>query len=183
MSKRLGCMIDLESVGMGYWGAMVQIGAVLYDTATFEIESEFCMNINHKKLPKSFIVEDHVIEWWRQQDKEVIKSVFSKPQDPELVAEKFLAWIKKESGGRDFELFSNHILFDITKTDNFLDYYVGQPISTLTKYNMIEDFATIRNRAKWKDPELLEEMEAEYTQSDQHNALADCKWQLHLHWL
>lgn len=177
----LGLMIDLETVGMKYNAGLAQIGSVIYNEDTFEIVSEFCQNINWRKMVKSglFVREEHVLEWWRKQEKAVIKSVFENALDPKDVATDYLKWVKEVTGGRHFTLMSNHILFDITKADYYLNTMVGENLSDLTLYNKIEDFATIRNKAKWLDPELLEEIEDEFEDNSTHNALTDCKWQLH----
>lgn len=181
MSRSLALMTDTETVGLDYNAGLAQIGAVFYDVDTFECVAEFCKNVDWRKMIATgdFVKDDNVIEWWKNQDKEVINSVFLNPEDPKHVAESFIAWVKEVSGGKDFELTSNHILFDLNKLDYFTEYYGYDRVTKLTKYNMIEDFATTRNHAKWKDESLLKEMEDEYLQSDQHNALSDCKWQIH----
>jgi len=177
---KLGMMIDLETVGMGFNAGLAQIGAVIYNEDTFEIVSEFCQNIDYKTLCKGddFVKEEFVLDWWRKQDKEVIKSVFLNPLPPKQVAESFLEWVKDKTSGKKFTLMSNHILFDIVKIDYFMSKMVGENLSDQTLYNKIEDFATIRNKAKWLDEELLEEMEDEFISEAKHNALADCQWQL-----
>lgn len=177
----LGLMIDLETVAFPYNAGIAQIGSVIYNEDTFEIVSEFCQNSNWRKQIKSglFVREEHVLEWWRKQDKSVIKSVFDNALEPVDVATNYLKWVDDVTSGRNFTLMSNHILFDITKIDYYLNTLVGEKLSDRTKYNKIEDFATIRSKARWLDPELLEDIETEYQDDSIHNALADCKWQLH----
>ena len=177
----LGLMIDLETVGMESKAGLAQIGAVIYNEDTFEIVSEFCQNINWRKLVKSgdFIRDEDTLDWWRKQDKDIIKSVFENALEPVDVANSFIEWVKEVTMGRNFTLMSNHILFDITKIDYFLGKMIGENLSDQTRYNKIEDFATIRNKAKWLDVELLEDIESEYESQNLHNALDDCKWQLH----
>lgn len=183
MSKRinLGLMTDLETVAMDSNAGLAQVGAVFYNVDTFEIVAQFCENTDWRKMVASgdFEKDENTLAWWKRQDKAVARSVFLNAKDPKTVAESFVKWVKEVSGGYPFELMSNHILFDLTKIDYFLNYYTGEKLTKMTKYNKIEDFATIRNRAKWKDPDLLKELEEEYTQLDQHNAVADCKWQVH----
>ena len=176
----LGLMIDLETVGMEYNSGIAQIGAIIYDEQTFEIISEFCQNINHKMLLKTgdFTVTRSTLDWWKQQDVEIVKSVFTNTLPPEDVAKSFLDWVKKVTRGRNFTLMSNHILFDINKIDYFLSKMVDEKLTEQTRYNRIEDFATIRNKAKWLDYELLDEIEREYDGKQAHNALDDCRWQL-----
>ena len=179
--SRLGMMIDLETVGLDTTSAILQIGAIFYNMDTFETISEFCMNVDHQKLldDGNFTSEKSTMEFWERQDPLIKESVFSDPKPPHFVAQSFIGWVNLNRKGKAFTLMSNHILFDITKIDYFLDVLIDCNLTDETKYNRIEDFATIRNLAKWLDHDLLEDMEAEYPHNNLHNALEDCQWQLY----
>ena len=174
-------MVDLETVGLSDDSAIAQIGAVFYDDVTYDILAEFSQNVNFMTMVKTgvFTKDKETLDWWKLQNKDVRESVFLNPMQPKDSAKLFIDWVQNSTQGKNFTLISNHILFDIVKLNNFLSYYANDRIVNHTKYNMIEDFATIRNKAKWLDEDLLKEIEEEFEGQLQHNALSDCKWQVH----
>lgn len=179
---KYGLMIDLETVGLeGADVALAQIGSIIYNEDTFEPLAKFCQNVDWRLLVKSgkFRRDKSTMDWWRKQDKGVIRSVFQNPVDPTIVANEYLKWVKDNTNGRNFTLTSNHILFDIPKIDYFLDVTIGEKLTAQTRYNRIEDFATIRNKAKLLDHELLEDIESDFEDNGMHNALVDCSFQLY----
>ena len=174
-------MVDLETLGFDTDCVVIQLGMCVFDE-NFKIIDTFIINIdpaeqrNRSRDPK-------VVAWWKQQPNEVVKSVFENDQDPRTAANAIIAFLEKHG---DFWIWSNHILFDLTKLDSFLLEFAAQPLDNFTKYNQIEDFATIRDmiiRKLGGKNAYYEEINAKYyaerPEHLAHNALDDCIFQVY----
>jgi hypothetical protein len=160
---------DLETLGTSANAPIVQLAAVAFDNVG-RIVSEFDALVNLKSLPQyGFELDYGTVQWWLNQDKDAIDSVFSKKLDEfrkplKDVLEDFCIWLRT-LGSIDEMDFWSHATFDPpilanavlkTKAKLFIPYTRHRDIRTLTYF--AGDISVER-------------------EGNHHNALDDCKYQ------
>jgi hypothetical protein len=158
-------MIDLETLDVKPTATVLSLGAVKFNPLTSdEPHSELYLKIlvdDQDRLGRTS--SDSTIEWWSQQDLEVMEEAFD--QTGAVTVEEALAQLNKWVVGVD-EIWGQGYGFDITMLE---DMYrnIGKPIPW--QFWQISDARTITKRMP-KDPR-------KDMQTNLHNALADAYFQ------
>jgi hypothetical protein len=158
-------MIDLETLDVKPTATVLSLGAVKFNPLTSdEPHSELYLKIlvdDQDRLGRTS--SDSTIEWWSQQDLEVMEEAFD--QTGAVTVEEALAQLNKWVVGVD-EIWGQGYGFDITMLE---DMYrnISKPIPW--QFWQISDARTITKRMP-KDPR-------KDMQTNLHNALADAYFQ------
>jgi len=175
-------MVDLETVGLEYNSAIAQIGATLFKD-DFKIIDQYLVNVDidqQFELGSNF--NDDTIVWWlgqKENNPDLYHSVFDNPKDCKDSYDDFKNWLERNKPRNNvgFRLWTNHLLFDVPISNNFLGYY-GDNWKNYVKYNKFEDFATVRNTVKrFEDSFSQIEGNIQMDAGNAHNALYDAIWQ------
>ncbi|MFX0084214.1 MAG: 3'-5' exonuclease [Candidatus Hodarchaeota archaeon] len=155
-------MVDIETLGTGTRGLIIQIGACYFDRYTGNIGDTFLENIQiQDSLNQGFEVRGDTIEWWLNQDKEIIKKMLYNPQPVRNVLEHFKQFCKPGTIAWAHSTFDFPIL-----TNAYHLLGIKQPIS----YKKMRDIRTLIDLSNLK----RDKNKSEKT----HNALDDCIYQV-----
>lgn len=87
-------MIDLETMGLRPNSAILQIGAVEFDTSTKAITSEFVQNVQlFGQAELGFHISDDTHAWWAKQDRDLRDSLTKDAVPITEAVMKFHDWI------------------------------------------------------------------------------------------
>ena len=172
MSKHI--TFDLETLGKGHNAAIVQIGAVKFKS-NGKITDSIIINIDFNSLEKyNFQTTYSTIEWWLQQDKEAIDSVFninknatdsSKPLKNRVSIKKALKQFAEWIGKADKYDYWSHTSFDPPILE---DAYRKVGITNPIPYKRNRDIRTLSYFAGDVKVDV---------KGIHHNALDDCIYQ------
>lgn len=88
-------MLDLETLGTGKDGAIIQIGACYFDRHTGEIGNKFKQNISLKSAVEAGgVIDPDTVVWWMSQSAAAQASVLIDPQDCTQVLNELNAFLK-----------------------------------------------------------------------------------------
>jgi len=154
-------MVDIETLGQSHTAVILSIGAVIFDQKG-SVQDEFYRNITipHQYKDK-FTTDQSTIDWWKQQDKKIIKSLGIDKQPLDKVLDDFIAFFPKESDTR----FWSRGCFDapiLTHAFKALNKYTPWHWANEMDLRTLTNFFNI-DKPKNKSA---------------HNALADCHAQL-----
>jgi hypothetical protein len=165
----INVMFDLETLSTNYNAAIVQIGAVKFDTETGDIVDKFLINVSMRDTTaKGFHVDPDTVAWWNKQKPEALKSFMVNPLTLEESLHKFTSWYGSES----MMTWCNGANFDFPILTTAYKYF---NMSTPWKYWHVCDYRTVVNLAGVTKNQLdqkREEMGTLY-----HNALDDTIFQ------
>lgn len=175
-------MLDLETLGLGFKPAIVQIAAVEFDLLTGLVLDEFVINVEgQSSIDAGLETLESTLEFWRNQPQEVQKRVFSNSVSLASAIESFSAWLAPKG---DAFIWGNGV-----RADNvwILSAYRALGLADPFKYNRDLDYRTIYQLADMKAelknlPKPWKDLPFEGLP---HYALDDCKHQIrkaHLMW-
>lgn len=177
----LNVMLDIETLGFDVNCIVPQVAAVAFDDE-FQEWGYFNATMSIKVMDEEgFTNTPSTMKFWSEQPKEVQKVVLGGKEHPGDAMQRFASWLVEvgEEGNRgNFRLWTNHLLFDVPKTDYLMDYFGQKPISDCTRYDCIEDFASVKNEAIRKNRDEYYSRQGKIEKGDLHNALDDCRWQI-----
>lgn len=97
MAKKLHCMVDIETLATCPNAAIIQIGGCKFDPDSDLITEEFCINVDPQSSKRAgLVIDPDTIEWWKKQDKEVIKSLQTNQVELSDALNEVYDWYKKE---------------------------------------------------------------------------------------
>ena len=162
-------MFDLETLSTDYNAAIIQIGACKFDTENGNILDKFLVNVSMRDTTaKGFHVDSDTIQWWNNQNPEVLKMCMVDPVLLEEALEEFSKWYGNES----MMTWCNGANFDFPILTTSYKYF---KMKTPWKYWHVSDYRTVVNLSGITKEELdlkREELGATY-----HNALDDSIFQ------
>lgn len=175
----LNVMLDIETLGFDVNAIVPQVAAVAFNDK-FEVQTHFVAAMNIKIMDdEGFTTTPSTMKFWSEQPIEVQKTVLGGKEHPGEAMQRFAEWLVLVGNDRgNFRLWTNHLLFDVPKTDYLMDYFGQKPISDCTRYDCVEDFASIKNEAVRKNREEYFSRQGKIDKGDLHNALDDCLWQI-----
>jgi len=178
----LSLMADTETLALEDNAVILQIGLIAFD-GDFNVVGQLDVKLDiASSLMDGFVSNpDTASKFWGNQSASVVRSVmYDQPRLPPKDAARVVdQWLKDTFKG-EFTIWANGILFDIPKLDKFMTRYGLKTISSRTKYNRVYDFRTLRTTAQQLYPENVKHAESIMINQLQHNALADCMWQVGL---
>lgn len=90
-------MVDIETLATRPNAAIIQIGGCKFDPESDLITEEFCINVTPQSSKAAgLFVDPDTIEWWKKQDKEVIKSLQTDQVSLSDALREVWRWYKKE---------------------------------------------------------------------------------------
>ena len=137
-----GLMIDLETLSLRPTAAIIQIGAVVFDTDTGKLNKGFEINLKEKARSTNQHVDKDTLEWWTKVDPERA-AMYEKIQKTgvkklKLALDPFVEWCKKQ---RFSSVWANGAAYDIPIIEHALK-------STGTEvpwsYRQIRDMRTLK---------------------------------------
>lgn len=157
-------MIDIETMGTSNNATMIQLAGVFFDRNTGATGDEFCMNIDEKScLDLGFISDDKTIDWWCQQDQEVLRKIRENAYPALEAIQRFYDFYRNVNG--NIKVWS-HATFDyvivqtyLGKIGKYMNHKGARDIRTLVDLSGID-----LDSYDWK--------------GKTHNALDDCKFQI-----
>lgn len=160
-------MLDIETMGVEYDAAIIQIGACYFNRYTGEISKVFCENINLKEsVAKGFTVNKSTEEWWQQQNQDILNDILTNNKSPEMVADNFANFLGNPYR-RGLSVWS-HATFDFVLVNNFLKAFGKKPMN----YKSAKDIRTL------VDLSGINLNNYDWGAGKTHNALDDCKFQV-----
>jgi len=177
MSKRVGFMMDIESLDLGPNSVVTQIAFVAYDLDDPEIiyrEVEEYLPIQPQIALSRTINADTIIWWMQQDDKARARFEANRGSDMEelialvgSVATKMAAVIEECS---EYEVWARGPQFDMVNVESLM---LACGVQTPWKYDRVRDLRTVMELANvhTKDIPLPAGLV-------QHVALSDCKYQI-----
>ena len=188
-------MFDIETLGTGTRGLITQIGACYFDRYNGKIGDTFCENIRiQDSLNNGFEVMGDTIEWWLNQDKEIIKKMLENPKEVRKVLEHFKQFYKKGT------IAWSHATFDfpiLTNAYHLLKIKPPIPYKKMRDIRTLIDLSGLKREKETKYKKCPECFKGEYkgviytcnrckgtgkikTKIDpkNHNALDDCIYQV-----
>jgi DNA polymerase III epsilon subunit-like protein len=153
-------MIDNETMGTGPTAAVIQIGAVLFDTKNKVIlNPRFERTISFDSaVALGCSVDKNTIEWWKRQSEQAQRAVMENPQPISKVMNEFVEWFR--SLGRIEGVWSHGASFDIPQ----LEFIMRRlEINCPWRYFNVRDTRTLHWLAGLPKP----------TRKTAHTALAD----------
>jgi len=183
----LNAQIDLETLGLESNAVIVQIGAIIYDDMDWNIVGTYGRYLSmNQQIVEGRTLTPSTVEFWKKQREdghvtpERWEDLFNSPNPPAEVAVEFVEWFQQWEGVR---IWANHLLFDVVKMDHFLSQFYQPKLSSLTKYNMMEDLATLKYAVLARDKiagrDLIDGLYKEHKALTQHDAVDDCIFQMH----
>ena len=157
-------MLDIETLGVNFNSAVIQIAMIRFDFNR-NIYSHFVGNLEYKsQLSKGLITEEKTINWWKEQNTEILKDILSESSDTLEVLNTLDKYIQPNdtiwsSGNFDVPILAN--LYKAFGKEVPWRYYNALDIRVLTK------LANINIRTDYN-----------YMKEKTHNALDDCKFQI-----
>jgi len=154
-------MVDLETLGNGSNAVIISIGAVAFDPASGQIQSEFYTNVEPQSCVDAGLKMDvSTVMWWMKQSDEA-RAAFTKPAVPiEIALDIFKAWYPQGAG-----MWGNGATFDNVILDNA---YKACNITRPWHYTKDRCYRTL----KALRPDIKQDRVGTH-----HNALDDAKFQ------
>lgn len=120
--NELHVMLDLETMGVSKNAVITRIAAVVFDINTGETSDQFSATINAKSsVQAGLVVDGQTIQWWLQQDANVIQENFIESlqaglplQDVLNLFDQFIKEIKTKHDKRYCLLWGNGASADLT---------------------------------------------------------------------
>lgn len=164
------CMIDLETMGGPPRGALVGLGAVLFDTQSEAIGPVFYRPV-HLATSVGVGMEIHpetVLFWLRQGD-EARNAIMFNLVDIRVALQDFSDWLATHSNHKDVRVYGNGASFDLTILS---EAYKLSGIERPWSWSMERCFRTLRNH--------YPQVEYDVTQKEgvAHNAVDDAMFQV-----
>lgn len=157
-------MIDIETLGLDYNSVVIQIAAAKFDWDG-TIKEVFDRKLNHKEqIDKGCIVNESTIDWWKNQNKEILKNILEHAEPTENALRDFCSFISKR------DIIWSSANFDIPILTNLLAKY-GLP--TPWYYWDCKDVRTLTYLAN-----INPKTDYNYSQGKTHDALDDVKFQV-----
>jgi hypothetical protein len=179
--------VDIETLGLDRDAIIIQIGAVLYsDDFTEWATFDRSINIDAQEEAGCTVTQS-TMDFWEKEIKEGRvseereKYLFASENYPAEVAGEFSRWLSEQG---EFRIWTNHLLFDAVKLDHFMEKFGAAPFTSSTRYNRIEDLATLKYAAFTINPdEAKRQSDMMYADFDgnQHDAVDDCRFQMRMH--
>ena len=158
-------MLDIETLGNSTNPVLIQIGAVFFDRKTGEIGDEFCVNVDEDScLYEGFTKDKSTVEWWAEQDQEVLKKIRSNTVEVRQAIKDF----RKFCGHKMDLCVWSHATFDFPIIQNYLKKFKEKPL----RYKGARDLRTL------VDLSGIDLDKYDWTTGKTHNALDDCKFQI-----
>ena len=124
-------------------------------------------------------INPNTISWWSKQRHEVKTAAFASGYVPSSATRKIEEWfMNKGTFTSEIHVWANGLLFDVNILNDFMCQYGDRDINDFIKFNRYHDFRTLRNAAKTINHSYLAKEESKYTNTNIHNALSDCYWQI-----
>ena len=159
--EKVHITFDLETLGANYNAPIVQIGAVAFKESG-EILDKFSSSVDLETLDKhGFKMDYSTVNFWLQQSKEAIGSVFAIDNDIYYTLRSFCDWAF-DQGSEDIW---SHSTFDPVILAN-----------AYTKLELRNPF-TYRQHRDIRTLEMLVPTEKPERKGTHHNALDDCIYQ------
>lgn len=175
-------MTDLETLDTSDTAAVIQVGLVVFDDDG-NLLGDLCVNINAiDSLLNGFTTNvDTCKNFWAKQPKAVKQSVLYPSEqyscrEAARLIDKFL----KTQFEEKFTIWSNHLLFDIPKLNLLLTKMGFKSLTDRTPHYLVEDFASVKNTCKRLYPDEFNAAKDNLSNDMQHNAVADCYYQISL---
>lgn len=166
-------MLDLETAGISYDAAIVQIAIIPFDLKASKISPKtqwFCKEVNLiNAVAQGCTISESTIEWWEKQDPDLYNQVFSGTESLEYVLNQLNDFIKTYSA--DNIAIWSHATFDpviLASAYRLCDLKPNFPFWVHKDLRTIEYLSDI---STWDMP-LRDEM------LTAHNALKDCEYQI-----
>jgi hypothetical protein len=185
----LNLMTDIETLGLERDAVIMQIAAIAYNDQ-YEVVSDFNSFVN---IPAQMLhgatTTPSTITFWNKEieqgrvDETRRSQLFNSDADPHKVAKRFSYWMVDQVPDQ-FIIWANHLLFDVSKLDNFMTTYGQKAFSEHTRYNKIEDLATLKYACNQINPELTKKMlDTMYKENagTLHDGMDDCLFQMEIH--
>lgn len=165
--------VDLETLGLHPFSAIIQIGAVSFNRKG-EVVSEFKINVN----PKGQRAPDaDTISWWLDQGEEgaaMLRNAYSSIFDIESALVQFGGWLRTQSHPGSFGPFDGPILFRGNKDLSWLENaYDKSSIEVPFKFRNVHEQRQFMRTAVY----LGFEEESMIRLTRTHDALNDAIWQ------
>jgi exodeoxyribonuclease VIII len=136
-------MIDLETMGLPPAGAIVSIGACMFDLDRCEIGPKFKRNINLATAVRDGgVIDAGTVCWWLTQGDDARKSILIDNYDIRQVLTEFGEWIAQHSSVKDVRVWGNGAAFDLTVLNSA---YRRSDIRTPWSFSRERCFRTVRN--------------------------------------
>lgn len=169
MSDWYDCMIDLETMGLPPNGAIVSIGACMFEIESCEIGPTFKRNINLATAVRDGgVMEPGTVCWWLTQGDDARKSILTDNYDVRQVLAEFSDWVAEHSSHKSVRVWGNGAAFDLTVLNSA---YLRAGIKTPWRFSHERCFRTVRNLY----PGV--EYDPEAKGDGAHNALTDAIFQ------
>lgn len=171
-------MVDIETVGVRPGAGVLSVGVVLFDPrdSVYGEESFYCTLNLEQQLEKGAVTDPDTLAWWNKQSDAIREQAFAGStvdvaadllRFRNLILERPKSWLWTKGPA-----FDSVILQDL-----FRRFNVAWPFG----YQADRDVRTIEDLAKGKinyDDPVLKALEGQ-----EHNALADARWQAYVTWL
>ena len=160
-------MLDLETFSSQSNAYICQIGACYFDIETGELGDTFLINCFYNNKDNLFSIDPNNILFWLQQKKEVQQSLLTDLRPIQEVLQELKKFCKKTKA------IWSHSTFDFVVLMNA--YRLLNLSSGNIHYRVSRDIRTLMTLAHCHKNDFESQ---KVIRTDQHNALADCKYQV-----
>ena len=172
-------MLDIETMGPAPHGAIIAIGALQFDLESGETGEEFETTVDlQSSLDAGLEVDGSTLSWWLDQENHVLDDMMAGEDGLTKALIKFDYFVNKKLNISQDNLvvWANPPSFDVVIMEKAFETVDFDAPWQYWNQRCLMTFASVFPDLKW---DLKEEFE-EDQDSDAHNALDDCYFQVEL---